>query len=150
MEKPEVKHLTKVTKRNEDQNVDFQFHVEGNNTSKGKAVIQVWRDLQLPVYYHNLNTADESPTKGFALEVGYIILPADGPATAEIWKNYAGYSMHALKAIELITLRLRDAKPEFFSFERNAKYPVYENFSKRKPETYLDVEKLGTTEAPRE
>lgn len=146
VERPEGRHFGKVTKRNEKQNVDFQFHVEGNDTKEGKPKIEVWRDLQLPVYHHNLSTAEDSPTRGYELEVGYIILPANGNASPEIWENYAGYSEHALRAIELITQRLRDAKPEFFKFERKAAYPVYENFSKRKPEAYLDVNKLGTTE----
>ena len=146
VEGPEGRHFGKVTKRNEKQNIDFQFHVEGNDTKGGKPKIEVWRDLQLPVYHHNLSTAEDSPTRGYELEVGYIILPANGNASPEIWANYAGYSEHALRAIELITQRLRDAKPEFFKFERKAAYPVYENFSKRKPEAYLDVNKLGTTE----
>lgn len=146
VERPEARHFGKVTKRNEKQNIDFQFHVEGNETGKGKPIIEVWRDLQLPVYHHNLSTAADSPIKGCELEVGYIILPANGSASAQIWANYGGYSEHALRAIELITQRLRDAKPEFFKFEKKAPYPVYENFSKRKPEAYLDVNKLGTTE----
>lgn len=154
--KPENRHFATVTKRNEEENPNFQFHVDGKNKKKkvkggsvpGDPIIDVWRDLQLPVYYHNLTLGDKSPVeKGQPLEVGYIILPADGIASAEIWKNYPAYSEHASKAIETITQRLRDAKPEFFAFERNAKYPVYNNFSKRKPETYLDVNKLGTTEA---
>ena len=154
--KPENRHFATVTKRNEEENPDFQFHVDGKNKKKkvkgesvpGDPIIDVWRDLQLPVYYHNLTLGDKSPVeKGQPLEVGYIILPADGIASAEIWENYPAYSEHASKAIETITQRLRDAKPEFFAFERNAKYPVYNNFSKRKPETYLDVNKLGTTEA---
>ena len=153
---PENRHFATVTKRNEEENSDFQFHVDGKNKKKkvkgvsvpGDPIVYVWRDLQLPVYYHNLSIGDGSPVeKGLPLEVGYIILPADGIATAEIWENYPAYSKHASQAIGIITQRLRDAKPEFFAFERNAKYPVYNNFSKRKPETYLDVSKLGTTEA---
>ncbi len=153
---PENRHFAMVTKRNEEENPDFQFHVDGKNKTKkvkgvsvpGDPIVDVWRDLQLPVYYHNLSIGDGSPVeKGLPLEVGYIILPADGIASAEIWENYPAYSKHAIQAIGIITQRLRDARPEFFSFERNTKYAVYGNFSKRKPETYLDVSKLGTTEA---
>jgi len=155
IEKPEIRHFGKVTQRNRLQNAHFQFQVEGkrrkDKVTKTKTVLgepydYVWRDLQLPVYYHNLTSQKDSPINTSNLQVGYIILPGDGVASAEIWSEYQSYSTQALKAITLITQRIREAKPEFFAFERDAKYPVYKNFSKRKPETYLDINKLGTTE----
>jgi ATP-dependent helicase/nuclease subunit B len=155
IEKPEIRHFSKVTQRNRLQNAHFQFQVEGkrrkDEVTKTKTVLgepydYVWRDLQLPVYYHNLTSQKDSPINTSNLQVGYIILPGDGIASAEIWSEYQSYSTQALKAITLITQRIREAKPEFFAFERDAKYPVYKNFSKRKPETYLDINKLGTTE----
>jgi len=155
IEKPEIRHFSKVTQRNRLQNAHFQFQVEGkrrkDKVTKTKTVLgepydYVWRDLQLPVYYHNLTSQKDSPINTSNLQVGYIILPGDGIASAEIWSEYQSYSTQALKAITLITQRIREAKPEFFAFERDAKYPVYKNFSKRKPETYLDINKLGTTE----
>jgi ATP-dependent helicase/nuclease subunit B len=78
IEAPQKRHFGKVTKINQNQNVNFHFQIEGNETAKGIPIINVWRDLQLPVYYHNLKTAPDSPIKNCELEVGYIILPANG------------------------------------------------------------------------
>jgi hypothetical protein len=151
---PEARHWANVTKINTKEIPDFQFHIEGEKTkTKPKDKFKVWRNLQLPVYYHNLTVKREgSEVKDYPeinednLEVGYILLVAEGSPIVRIWKDYKKYHKHAIKAINLITERIRNAKPEFFAFERDAKHPVYENFSKRKPDTYLDVNKLGTTE----
>ncbi len=152
---PQARHWAKVTKINAKEIPDFQFHIDGEKTKKPpiKDIRKVWRNLQLPVYYHNLTVKREgSATKPYPeinednLKVGYIVLVAEGSPVVSVWEDYKKYHKHAIKAINLITERIRNAKPEFFAFERDAKYPVYENFSKRKPETYLNIKKLGTTE----
>ena len=145
IESPENRHFTVLSKSNMRRNPDFQFP-SGVKNSKGVMLEARWEDLQLPVYYHNLIEGDTRLASG-KLEIGYIVLPSEGEAKSCIWENYEQVEAYANTAIALIVDRILKASPELFKFERNGAYPVFPNFSKRKPESYMDVAKLGTAEA---
>jgi ATP-dependent helicase/nuclease subunit B len=142
---PEERHFTVLSKSNMRRNPDFQFP-SGDKNKKGEPIEARWEDLQLPVYYHNLINGDSRLT-GSKLEIGYIVLPSEGEAASCIWENYEQVEAYANAAIALIIERILKASPEFFKFERNGAYPVFPNFSKRKPASYMDEAKLGTAEA---
>ncbi|NBV38601.1 MAG: PD-(D/E)XK nuclease family protein [Verrucomicrobia bacterium] len=141
---PEKKHFTEL-KANSKRNPDFEFE-SGGTRKNGEAIFCRWDDLQLPVYYRNLRQGNPEIAKSQGLEIGYIVLPEDGPAEANLWENYQKVETKANAAIEKIVQRIQQARPEFFAFERDGTYPVFPHFSKRKPESYMDVTKLGTTE----
>jgi hypothetical protein len=73
-------------------------------------------------------------------------LPAEGDAEALIWEDYQAIAPHAEEAIKKILKRILEPSPEAFQFTRNSDYPVFPNFSKRKPESYMDITKIGTIE----
>jgi len=141
---PEKKHFTEL-KANSKRNPDFEFE-SGGTRKNGETIFYRWDDLQLPVYYRNLRQGNPEIAKSQGLEIGYIVLPEDGPAEANLWENYQKVETKANAAIEKIVQRIQQARPEFFAFERDGTYPVFPHFSKRKPESYMDVTKLGTTE----
>jgi len=141
---PEEEHIQLLSRSNMRENPEFQF--PSTKTKKNGDIINFrWDNLQLPVYFNNLvNRYKDINTSN--LEVGYIVLPAEGDAEALIWENYQVIAPRAEEAIKKILKRILKPNPESFKFTRNSDYPVFPNFSKRKPESYMDTTKLGTTE----
>ncbi len=148
---PEEKHFKLLNRSNMRRNQEFEFPSDQKN-SEGKIINIRWDDLQLPVYYYNLvngkNEELDLPHGKITkdnLEIGYIVLPAEGEADALIWENYRKYELGALEAIKKILKHILNPNPKSFEYKRNSDYPVFANFSKRKADTYMDTNKLGTT-----
>jgi len=142
---PEQKHIKLLSKSNMRRNPEFQFPSTKTNSDGDVTYDFRWDNLQLPVYFNNLvNRYKDINTSN--LEVGYIVLPAEGDAEALIWEDYQAIAPRAEEAIKKILKRILKPDPESFKFTRNSDYPVFPNFSKRKPESYMDITKLGTTE----
>jgi hypothetical protein len=135
---PQTKHVTELKTANSTRRPGFEFIVEGKTYR--------WNELQLPVYYHNLRTAYKEHIKDdHKIEVGYIILPSEGPAQALIWKDYAEkFSQHGEDAIKSAVTRLLSEDPALFAPKATAsKYPTLEHLQGRKPEAYMLTELLG-------
>jgi len=148
---PEEKHFQLLNRSNMRRNQEFEFQSDKKN-SEGKIINIRWDDLQLPVYYHNLVNGKNGELDSLHgkitkdnLEIGYIVLPAEGEADALIWENYRKYESSALDAIKKILKHILNPNPKSFEYKRNSDYPVFANFSKRKADTYMDTNKLGTT-----
>lgn len=149
VESPEDRHVTKHRKGNR-ENPDFEYVVTTvKEDAKGKKTPKIdryrWDDLQLPVYYRNLTEAHPR-VHGERLEVGYIILPSDGEAVAEIWPDYAAkMAEHATQAIDTAVRKILEENPENFTpVASGVKYPVLEAFSRRRAADYMDLTLLGT------
>ena len=142
---PEQEHIKLLSRSNMRKNPEFQFPSTEIKKSDSKVIDYRWDNLQLPVYFNNLiNRYKDIKTSN--LEVGYIVLPAEGDAQALIWENYQVIAPYAEEAIKKILKRILKPSPELFKFTRNSDYPVFPNFSKRNPESYMDITKLGTIE----
>ena len=135
---PQTKHVTELKNANSTRRPGFEFIVDGKTYR--------WNELQLPVYYHNLRKAyKELIEDDHKIEVGYIILPSEGPAQALIWKDYAKkFSQHGEDAIKSAVTRLLSEDPALFAPKATAsKYPTLEHLQGRKPEAYMLTELLG-------
>ena len=138
---PQTRHVTELKNANSTRRPGFEFSLDGKTYR--------WDELQLPVYYHNLRNAYGDHIKeDHKLEVGYIILPSEGPAQALIWEGYAeNFSEHGKKAIEAAVARLLSEDPALFAPKDTAtKYPTLEHLKGRKPHAYMQTDLLGKVE----
>ena len=138
---PQTKHVTELKTANSTRRPGFEFIVDGKSYR--------WNELQLPVYYHNLRKAyGEHIKDDHKIEVGYIILPSEGPAEALIWHDYAEkFSQHGEDAIKNAVARLLSEDPAIFAPKQTGtKYPTLEHLQGRKPDAYMLTELLGKVE----
>ena len=138
---PQTRHVTELKNANSTRRPGFEFSLDGKTYR--------WDELQLPVYYHNLRNAYGDHIKeDHKLEVGYVILPSEGPAQALIWEGYAeNFSEHGKKAIEAAVARLLSEDPALFAPKDTAtKYPTLEHLKGRKPHAYMQTDLLGKVE----
>ena len=138
---PQTKHVTELKTANSTRRPGFEFIVDGKTYR--------WNELQLPVYYHNLRKDYKERIKDdHRIEVGYIILPSEGPAQALIWHGYAEkYSKHGEAAIKNALGRLLSEDPAIFAPKQTAsKYPTLEHLGGRKPDAYMLTTLLGQVE----
>jgi len=138
---PQTKHVTELKTANSTRRPGFEFILDGKSYR--------WNELQLPVYYHNLRKAyGEHIKDDHKIEVGYIILPSEGPAEALIWHDYAEkFSQHGEDAIENAVARLLSEDPAIFAPKQTGtKYPTLEHLQGRKPDAYMLTELLGKVE----
>ena len=138
---PQTKHVTELKNANSTRRPGFEFILDGKTYR--------WNELQLPVYYHNLRNAyGEHIKEDHKVEVGYIILPSEGPAQALIWEDYAEkFSKHGEDAIKSAVTRLLSEEANLFAPKATAsKYPTLEHLKGRKPIAYMQTELLGKVE----
>jgi hypothetical protein len=137
---PMSKHLKEITKANQARRPEFEFDLGGKTYQ--------WKELQLPVYYHNLRKHHGIIAADHHIEVGYIILPAEGPAEVLVWSNYAqDFSVHGETAIRNAVARLLSEDPTLFAPKATAsKYPTLEHLQGRKPDAYMLTNLLGQVE----
>jgi len=138
---PETKHVSELKNANSTRRPGFEFILEDKTYR--------WNELQLPVYYHNLRKAyGEHIKDDHKIEVGYIILPSEGPAQALIWQDYAEkFSQYGEDAIKNAVARLLSDDPALFAPKATAsKYPTLEHLKGRKHAAYMQTALLGKVE----
>ena len=119
--------------------------------AKGKMLARRWKDLQLPAYDRALSSGRGDIGAG-TLEIGYLCLSGEAsPEVIQVWDDYAeDYRKEAWACMDRVAAALLAGGTEHFQPAKlPSAYPVLAQLGGRPAESYLQLNRMGTTETER-